>query len=62
MLIHDALVEYLLSHDTEVRNGEINRYIQNLNRIDDRNSSLLQKQHEVLQEFLTSVCLVSFCC
>ena len=47
MLIHDALVEYLLSHDTEVRNGEINKYIQNLTKFDDNNSSQLQKQYEV---------------
>jgi hypothetical protein len=39
MLIHDALVEYLLSHDTEVRNGEINKYIQNLCKIPDDKTS-----------------------
>ncbi|XP_063439230.1 tyrosine-protein phosphatase 99A-like isoform X4 [Mytilus trossulus] len=48
MLIHDALVEYLLSHDTEVRNGEINKYIQNLTKIQEDKSSLLQKQFELL--------------
>lgn len=47
MLIHDALVEYLLSHDTEVRNGEINKYIHNLTTIQEDKSSLLQKQFEV---------------
>lgn len=52
MLIHDALVEYLLSHDTEVRNGEINRYIQNLNRIDEYGSSLLQKQYELVVAYV----------
>ncbi|CAG2233593.1 PTPRG [Mytilus edulis] len=46
MLIHDALVEYLLSHDTEVRNGEINKYIHNLTTIQEDKSSLLQKQFE----------------
>jgi hypothetical protein len=51
MLIHDALVEYLLSHDTEVRNGEINKYIQNLCKIPDDKTSLLKKQYEVIINF-----------
>lgn len=51
MLIHDALVEYLLSHDTEVRNGEINKYIENLCKIQDNKTSLLKKQHEVIINF-----------
>ena len=51
MLIHDALVEYLLSHDTEVRNGEINKYIQNLCKIPDDKTSLLKKQYELVTAY-----------
>lgn len=51
MLIHDALVEYLLSHNTEVRNGEINKYIGNLCKIQDSKTSLLEKQYEVIINF-----------
>lgn len=51
MLIHDALVEYLLSHDTEVRNGEINKYIQNLTKIKENNTSLLQQQYELVTAY-----------
>jgi hypothetical protein len=50
-MYHDALVEYLLSHDTEVRNGEINKYIQNLCKIPDDKTSLLKKQYEVIINF-----------
>lgn len=49
MLIHDALVEYIVSHDTEIKHGDLTAYIAKLTHVnDEEKETILDRQFKVL--------------
>jgi len=48
MLIHDALAEYILSHDTEIKHGDLSAYIEKLTKVHDgEKDTPLDRQYRV---------------
>ncbi|KAK3101774.1 hypothetical protein FSP39_006244 [Pinctada imbricata] len=52
MLIHDALAEYLMCPNSEVKGGELSKYIEKLSESSgDNGSTVLQNQYQLIMAF-----------
>lgn len=49
MLIHDAIAEYIISHDTEIKHGDLTAYIEKISQIHDgEKETALERQYKIV--------------
>ncbi|XP_069101709.1 tyrosine-protein phosphatase 99A-like isoform X3 [Argopecten irradians] len=52
MLIHDAIAEYILSNDTEIKHGDLSEYINKITQLQDgEKESALERQYQLVTAY-----------